>query len=258
MILAVSLIYIFFIILYFSCVSWANKNRKRVKMGKFQTFQEFLTTTSVKIPVFSFTINLLLAALLSFLLGWVYVRYGSALSNRKLFSRNFLLMTMITMLIISIVKSSLALSLGLVGALSIVRFRAAIKEPEELLYLFFAIAIGLGLGADQMVITIIAFIIIIGILIIRRKVSYGEDNQNLHLTIHSNGPQKIELEQIVDVLQKTCLGVNLKRFDETNKFIEASFLIEFHNFEQLNEAKNALQKLNDSIKINFLDNKGIM
>ena len=62
----------------------------------------------------------------------------------------------------------------------------------------------------------------------------------------------------MDVLQKTCLGVNLKRFDETNKFIEASFLIEFHNFEQLNEAKNALQKLNDSIKINFLDNKGIM
>lgn len=46
------------------------------------------------------------------------------------------------------VESSLALSLGLVGALSIVRFRAAIKEPEEIVYLFFCIALGLALGAE--------------------------------------------------------------------------------------------------------------
>ena len=57
-------------------------------------------------------------------------------------------------LIISIVKSSLALSLGLVGALSIVRFRAAIKEPEELVYLFFVISIGLSNGANQFLLSI--------------------------------------------------------------------------------------------------------
>ena len=54
-----------------------------------------------------------------------------------------------------IVKNSLALSLGLVGALSIVRFRAAIKEPEELIYLFLIIATGLGCGAGQIKITIV-------------------------------------------------------------------------------------------------------
>ena len=64
------------------------------------------------------------------------------------------LLAVTTMFIITVVKSSLALSLGLVGALSIVRFRAAIKEPEELTYLFFAISIGLGLGADQRVVTL--------------------------------------------------------------------------------------------------------
>jgi hypothetical protein len=63
-----------------------------------------------------------------------------------------MMITMTTMLIITIVKASLALSLGLVGALSIVRFRAAIKEPEELAYLFLAIAIGLDFGAGQRVI----------------------------------------------------------------------------------------------------------
>ena len=51
-------------------------------------------------------------------------------------------------------KSSLALSLGLVGALSIVRFRTPIKEPEELGYLFLIIAVGLGFGAGYSIVTI--------------------------------------------------------------------------------------------------------
>ena len=94
-------------------------------------------------------ISLALAAVLGSILGQVYIRFGHSLSNRKLFARNFLVLVVTTTLIISIVRSSLALSLGLVGALSIVRFRAAIKEPEELAFLFLAISIGLGLGAGQ-------------------------------------------------------------------------------------------------------------
>ena len=73
---------------------------------------------------------------------------------------------MTTAFIISIVKSSLALSLGLVGALSIIRFRTAIKEPEEISYLFICIGIGLGLGANYKLITIMAVILIIASIII--------------------------------------------------------------------------------------------
>lgn len=63
-------------------------------------------------------------------------------------ARVFPLLTLVTITVISVVKTSLALSLGLVGALSIVRFRAAIKDPEELVYLFLCIGIGLALGAE--------------------------------------------------------------------------------------------------------------
>ena len=133
-------------------------------MNKIQTFQEFLTTQSIEVPVFTFVVNLLLTALLCFILSRIYIRYGSSLSNRRMFARNFVLIGMTTMVIITIVKSSLALSLGLVGALSIVRFRAAIKEPEELSYLFLTIAIGLGLGADQRIITLAALFIICGLI----------------------------------------------------------------------------------------------
>jgi len=201
---------------------------------------------------------LIFAGLLSYILSRIYIKYGNSLSNRKLFGKNFFLLTMTTMMIISIVKSSLALSLGLVGALSIVRFRAAIKEPEELSYLFLAIGIGLGFGANQGVITTIAFFIIAGVIVLRKAFSRKEENQNLYLTVYNHKPKEVGIEQIVRTLQEHSAGVNLKRFDETDELFEASFLIDFRDFEQLNEAKYALQKLEGSLKISFLDNKGII
>ena len=227
-------------------------------MNKIQTFQEFLTSQSVQIPVLTFVFNLVLAAALAYLLGKVYVRYGTSLSNRKLFSRNFLLMTMVTMLIISIVKSSLALSLGLVGALSIVRFRAAIKEPEELMYLFFAIAIGLGLGADQTAITLIAFVVITAILVLhKRATGPSNDNQNLHLTMTASRDSDVELDGLIDLMKEDCSAVVLRRFDEDSQQLEASFIVEFDNYEGLSSLKNRLQKLDSGMRISFLDNKGI-
>lgn len=213
----------------------------------------------MQIPVLAFVLNLLAAAVLSALLGRIYARYGSSLSNRKLLARNFLLITMTTMLIIAIVKSSLALSLGLVGALSIVRFRAAIKEPEELAFLFLAIGIGLGFGADQAVITTIAFVIMSAIIITRKRFAAKTGiHQNLFLTVYSEKPQKIELEEIVKTLKTHCTDLNLKRFDESKEQLEASFLVEFRDFDELKATKKALQEINESIKISFLDNKGVV
>ena len=227
-------------------------------MNKLESFKEFLATQSVQVPVWGFVFNLIVAAIMSYLLGWLYVKYGKSLSNRKLFARNFVLICMSTMLIITIVKSSLALSLGLVGALSIVRFRAAIKEPEELSFLFLTIGIGLGFGADQRLITIVAFAIISFFIWLRSFAGNAEENQNLFLTVYSHNPKKAELMDIVDTLKKYCPEVNLKRFDETKEMLEASFLVEFSDYQQLEKSKESLQRLGDSMKITFLDNKGIV
>jgi hypothetical protein len=99
-------------------------------------------------------LNLLLGTALGGLLRAQYVRFSESLANRELFARNFIPIILAVTLIIMVVKASL--SLGLVGALSIVRFRTPIKDPEELVYLFLAIAIGLGLGAEQSVATVAA------------------------------------------------------------------------------------------------------
>ncbi len=97
----------------------------------------------------SLTFNLFLGGTLALYLRWLFRRFSTSASDADSIARVFPLLTLITTAVIAVVKSSLALSLGLVGALSIVRFRAAIKEPEELVYLFLCIAVGLCLGAEQ-------------------------------------------------------------------------------------------------------------
>ena len=227
------------------------------EMTRTQSVQDFLTTQNVQVSLPDFLVNLGLAALLSGILGLVYVRFGTALSNRRRFAHNFPLLAMITTLVITVVKSSLALSLGLVGALSIVRFRAPIKEPEELTYLFLAIGIGLGLGANQRVITLAAVVVFGIIVLIRGWATRRAAHQNLFLTVSSHNPGKIELPQVVRVLSEHCVKVDLRRYDEDENSLEASFLVELDDFRQLDESRQALRRLGDSVSLTFVDDKGI-
>ena len=124
--------------------------------------------TGAPLSLANLLINLGIGIPLALLLRWHFERFGSTLSSRGEFAQVFPFIMLTTTLIITVVKSSLALSLGLVGALSIVRFRTPIKEPEELAYLFFAIAMGLGLGADQTIPTVVAGLAILAIVAVMR------------------------------------------------------------------------------------------
>lgn len=202
-------------------------------------------------------VGLALAAVLGFVLGVVYVKFGDAMANRRLLARNFLLLAVTTTLIISVVKSSLALSLGLVGALSIVRFRAAIKEPEELAYLFLAISIGLGMGAGQFLVTLVAFVIIVGLIIIRRLVRPSHDRPNLYVTINLPAAQKLDLNQILAGLNRSGATAKLKRVDETAESMEAMFEASFPNVAKLEEFRQWLRSQSGNAKLSILESRGL-
>jgi uncharacterized membrane protein YhiD involved in acid resistance len=226
-------------------------------MNQSQTFQQFLANQVPQISPWDFFINLALTAVLAYILGRLYARFGSSLSNKKAFASNFELIAITTMIIITIVKSSLALSLGLVGALSIVRFRAAIKEPQELAYIFFTIAIGLGFGADQRLITLIGFAFLVLVIWMKSYFKSPETHKNLNFTVLTEKPLNISFDRIIESISLYTKDVELKRLDENGKFLEASFLVEFNDFNSLNQMRNALHEIDDSIQINFLDHKGI-
>jgi hypothetical protein len=111
-----------------------------------------------------------------------------------------------------VVKSSLALSLGLVGALSVVRFRTPIKEPEELVYLFLAIALGLGFGAGQSVVTSIVFLVILVLIVLwlSRTSVATQDEYNLMIDWREDG---IEMKAILDVISRHTEQVEMQKYN---------------------------------------------
>jgi uncharacterized membrane protein YhiD involved in acid resistance len=221
-------------------------------------WENYLTQAQAQVSTLEFILSLALTALTAYILKKVYVRFGQALSNRSIFANTFVPMAMTTMIIITIVKSSLALSLGLVGALSIVRFRAAIKEPEELVYLFICVAIGLGYGANQINVTIAGFLmIIIAIALIRNSTFKVEKSNVMYLTISKESNSRLDIEKILEVLERYSLEVDLKRLDDSPINNEVSFITSFQAKTQLLELREALFKLDNQLEVTFLDNTKI-
>ena len=159
--------------------------------------------------------HLMMAGVMALLVRFLFRRFSVSASGTDSISRVFPLLAIITTAIIAVVKSSLALSLGLVGALAIVRFRAAIKEPEELVYLVLCIAIGLALGAEQAMLAVcvvgVTTLFVIGMHITCRS----KPDQNLLLTISGDTARYFskEDESVLSTVGNVAGKFTLQRCD---------------------------------------------
>jgi len=204
-----------------------------------------------------FVILMIVAAALSYGLSLFYKKYGQAISNRSKFADNFIMLTLTTMLIIYIVKSSIALSLGLVGALSIVRFRAAIKDPEELVFLFLAIAIGLGLGAEQLGVTLLAFVLIMSILFILTKTRKGytkRSGQTMHLNLNTSEVSEGILRSKLSPLFKR---LDVKRVSKKNGNWAITYHVEMNGQQNIAKIDSVLSELDGNVDYAFIDSSSI-
>jgi uncharacterized membrane protein YhiD involved in acid resistance len=221
-----------------------------------KTSLEFFLKDNITLDLSSFVINLFVAALLSVIIQIFYLKYSTTLSSKFEFSKNFVILGITTTIVITIIKSSLALSLGLVGALSIVRFRAAIKEPEELVFLFLIISTGLGCGAGQ--IKIISIGILFSLVSIflyskffERRYLKLADTLNLAIMADKKLSEK-EINEKMDEIKKYTSKIELISFSKSEDNTTINFDVQLHNFSDLNKLTEILQK-NDT-KVLFARN----
>lgn len=204
-------------------------------------------------------LNLAIGLVIAVFLRWHFLRFGSTLSNRDELGGVLPFILLTTILIITVVKTSLALSLGLVGALSIVRFRTPIKEPEELAYLFIAIAIGLGLGANQVVPTVTAAAFILASMSLIKRFTHRNAAKNLYLTVSLADQQSGEsqLDLINEVIGRHVSSSDLRRFDERGGILEATYLLDIDSTNTLTILSNDLRAQFPDVGITFLDQNGM-
>ncbi|KGE87122.1 hypothetical protein IX84_15785 [Phaeodactylibacter xiamenensis] len=228
--------------------------RQNRRMDLIQKLQEqYIQEFSNNVPLDEFLLNVIVTAILVALLRLFYIHFGNAISNRRRFANNFLPLALGTLLIIMIVKSSIALSLGLVGALSIVRYRAAIKDPEELTYLFIAIGLGLAGGANQPILAIVAFAVILGILylskLLGRQQVFRQENR-LFVNIQTD---QEDVEAIAGILAQHLPYVELKRMDTLEQGMDLSFVCRAKELGDIARLKTAMQELSPATRLSVID-----
>jgi len=183
-------------------------------------------------------IEIIIGLLCSFGIGmfiyWVYKRCFRGVVYSYNYNVSFVLMTMITTLIIMTISTNIVLSLGMVGALSIVRFRTAVKDPLDIVYMFWAIAAGIAIGAQMYPLAIIGSLAFGATLAwLSKKKVRGET----YLLILQHN------EEAGDEVRKTLQKLNTKLKSKTirNAFIEMT--VEIRLVDDNTAFMNVLNKI---------------
>ncbi len=197
-----------------------------------------LKNFEIDIDFFSLIISIITSTICAYIIKFIYLKFGKSINNKENFSDTFVLLAITTTVVITVVKFSLALSLGLVGALSIVRFRAAIKEPEELIYLFLIIGIGLASGSGQhyisFVLTAVSYVVIYFDNRFRKK-TFGIAAEILSIEINQNDYEKLQIK-LKEFIDGSNIQLDLKSITNVNSRLEIIYSIKNEtNIDNLNK-----------------------
>ena len=116
--------------------------------------------TSGQLTLEEVTVNIVMSAVLGFFIFLSYAISHRGTIYSKKFNSSLVILTVLTGTVMTVIGNNIALSLGMVGALSIVRFRTAIKDPMDLIFLFWAISIGIICGGGLYEVAVITSIIV--------------------------------------------------------------------------------------------------
>ena len=215
---------------------------------------EILTPDMIHLDLIPTLYSFFMCVIMSFILRDFYIKRSFSLTGKMHIGSIIPVLSAVVFLVILVVKSSLALSLGLVGALSIVRFRTPIKEPEELVYLFLAIAIGLGYAAGQILITTILVLLIFCMIYIwlsNRKIAKTSE-YNLVVKWEKEG---VAFDDILKEISPIVQNLRLVRLDKSSLDNTSVMLVVPNEDSPIESITDRLQKLDKNMKITFFEAK---
>lgn len=156
--------------------------------------------------------NLLVALVLALVTSFVYRVTHSGYSYSRSFNVTLVSVTMTITLIMMIIGTYWVLSLGLIGALSVIRFRSAIKDPKDIAYLFLAIAIGLACSTGNYVVSVVGAGIINATLLVLHRVKFGAMGRPDCILTVTLDEQTTGAEALVSLLRQQNVSVDFRSY----------------------------------------------
>jgi uncharacterized membrane protein YhiD involved in acid resistance len=149
-------------------------------------------------------VNFLTAFICGVMISWLYRKTYKGPGYSPSFVSSMILLTLITTMVIMIIGNNLARAFGLVGAMSIIRFRTAVKDTIDIVFIFFALGVGLAAGSGALAIAYIGTTLIGGIILVLARVPiFGAQRREylLQFSYHTNGGEQ---PPYLDVLHRYC------------------------------------------------------
>lgn len=194
----------------------------------------FLDQFSSSLTVSSIVLSLVVAFGCSVFIVYIYRKTYSGVVFSKNTTLTIIMLTIVTSMVIRTINSNLSLSLGMVGALSIVRFRTAIKEPLDTAFLFWAIAAGIMAGAGQYLIALLGSVLIGLLFYLAYNYSAKAKHQYLLVINYNLVSETNVLEKLDSIKNKKLKNKSISAKD----IVEATYEVELDNEQVVNDIKN--------------------
>ena len=184
---------------------------------------EMYNQTITLSTIMTIVVDLTIALLMGLVIYYIYKKYFKGVVYSRNYAITLVGMTVLTSMVTLAISTNIVISLGMVGALSIVRYRTAIKEPLDLLYMFWAITTGITVGASMYILAILGAVVVIGMIVLFSR------NTNIKhsyvLVVHYHGDETGD--QVLRLLGKNKYAVKSKTL--RNEDTELTLQIESKN-----------------------------
>lgn len=190
-------------------------------------------------------VDMIVALIIGYIIYKIYKRFFAGVVYSRFFAVTLIGMTVLTCMVTLAISTNIVISLGMVGALSIVRYRTAIKEPLDIMYLFWAITEGITIGASMYILASIGMLVMLIVVIGMSKMK--ENRGAFVMIVHLN--DDAAKEKILDVLKAYVYSVknSILREDTT----ELTIQIDMNKDDGIAEKVRAISGVNDVALIQY-------
>lgn len=189
-------------------------------------FEDFQQIDVFRPSIFDIGGNLLVAFVCGLIIAMVYRITYKGPSYSTTFVNSLVLLCMITAVVILVIGNNLARAFGLVGAMSIIRFRTAVRDTQDIIFIFFSLTIGMAAGVGLVEVAIIATLLISSVIMLLVFTGFGDTRKRRHLLQVAYVDKSSAEAKLAKALKKNCRRaklVNLKNLgyrDEVEAFYQ--------------------------------------
>ncbi len=196
-------------------------------------------------------LNMAVAFVLSLIMYCVYRLSFSGVAYSKKFNVTLIMLALITTIVMNILGNSLALSMGMVGALSIVRFRTAIKDPRDTAYIFWAITIGLGAGSSNWFMAVVGSLVVGIVAVILSRTVKSDDSYLLIVRCETAASA-----QVRSAVAQLYQGGRIRSETVTDEFIELVYQIKLKASKESARGAEKIKSIQGVFTVNIVARSG--